>query len=57
MTIRQLPSYLQSAVTLMVNMVPPNEEDRLRNKRGNEALAQSTSMIMVVSFNPFSKFL
>ena len=48
-TIRQLPPYLQPVVTLMVNMVPPNEESKIREKRGKEALTQSTSMIMVVS--------
>ena len=41
----------------MANMVLPSEEDRLRDKRGNEALTQSTNMIMVVSFNSLSKFL
>ena len=53
--IRQLPPYLQLVVTLMANMVPPSEEDRLQDKRGKEALAQSTSMIMVVSFISLSK--
>ena len=48
-TIRQLPPYLQLVVTLMANMVPPNEESRMREKRGNEALEQATNMIMVVS--------
>ena len=56
-TIRQLPSYLQPIVTLMTNMVPTNEEDKTRDKRGKEAFAQSTSMIMVVSINSlFNKF-
>ena len=58
-TIRQLLLYLQPMVTLMANMVPPppSEEDRLRDKRGNEAFTQSTSNIMVVNFNSLSKFL
>ena len=38
-TIKQLPLYLQPVVTLMSNMVPPSEEERLRNKKGKEALA------------------
>ena len=49
-TIRQLPPYLQHVVTLMANMVPPNEESRMREKRRNEALEQATNMIMMVSF-------
>ena len=40
----------------MVNLVPPSEEDRLRDKKGKKALAQSTSVIMVVSFNSFLEF-
>ena len=56
-TIRQLPPYLQPMVTLMVNMVPPSEEDKLRNKRRKEVLTQSTNMIMVVSFISLLKFL
>ena len=54
-TIRQLPSYLQLVVTLMDNIVPSSEEDKLRDKRGNEVFAQSTIMIMVVSFNSLSE--
>ena len=54
-TIWQLPPYLQLVVTLMVNMVPASEEDRLQEKRGKKALAQSTSMITVVSFISLSK--
>ena len=56
-TIRQLPPYLQPMVTLMANMVPPSEEDKLRNKRRKEVLTQSTNMIMVVSFISLLKFL
>ena len=36
---------------LMANMVPPSEENKMRDKRGKEALAQATNMIMVVSIN------
>ena len=50
-TIRQLPLYLELVVTLMANMVPPSEENKMRDKRGKEALAQATNMIMVVSIN------
>ena len=56
MTIRQLLLYLQSAVTLMANLVLPSENDRLRDKGGKKALTQSTSMIMVVSLNLLSEF-
>ena len=49
-TIKQLPPYLQPVVTLMVNMVPSSEEDRLQEKKGKDALAQSTNMILAVSF-------
>ena len=38
-TIRQLLPYLQLVVTLMANMVPPNEEYKLQDKREKEALA------------------
>ena len=48
-TIRQLPPHLQLVVTLMVNMVPPSEVDRLQEKRGNDALSHSTNMILAVS--------
>ena len=37
--IRWLPPYLQLVVMLMVNIVPPSEEDKLWDKRGKEALA------------------
>ena len=36
--IKRLPGYLQPVVTLMVTMVPPIKESRLREKRGREAL-------------------
>ena len=52
-TIWQLPPYLQLVVTIMANMVPPSKEDKMRDKRGKEAFAQSTSMIMVVSIISF----
>ena len=55
-TIRQLPPHLQLVLTLMLNMVPPSEEDRLREKKGKDALAQSTSMILAVSFILLRKF-
>ena len=38
-TIRQLPLHIQPVVTLMANMVPSNEEDRLQEKKGKDALA------------------
>ena len=56
-TIGQFLPYLQPMVTLMANMVPPSNEDRLGDKKGNEVLAQFTSMIMVVSFISPLKFL
>ena len=56
-TIRQFPPYLQPVVTLMANMVPPSNEDRLGDKKGKEVLAQFTNMIMVVSFISPLKFL
>ena len=40
----------------MVNMIPLSEEDRLREKRGKDALAQSTNMILAVSFIFLRKF-
>ena len=33
----------------MATMVPPTEESKLREKRGQEALAQATSMVLIVS--------
>ena len=56
-TIRQLPSSLQPVVTLMANMVPPSEEDKLWEKRRKDALAQSTSVILAVSPSFLRKFL
>ena len=47
--IKQLPGYLQHVVTLMVKMVPPSEESKLREKRGHEALNQGTNMVLMVS--------
>ena len=55
-TIRKLLPYLQSVVALMANMVPLRKKDRLREKRGKEAFAQSTNMILAVSLISFSKF-
>ena len=56
-TIRQLPPYMQLVVTIMANMVPLSEDSKIRDKRGKEALTQSTSMIMVVSIiSLFNKF-
>ena len=34
----KLLEYLQPVVTLMANMVAPSEEDRMREKRGQDAL-------------------
>ena len=48
-TIRQLPPYLKPVVTLLANMIPPNEESRIREKRGKKVLNQATSMIIVLS--------
>ena len=47
--IKRLPGYLQPVVTLMATMVPPTEESKLQEKRGWEALAQATSMVLMVS--------
>ena len=47
--VKRLPGYLQPVVTLMATMVPPDEEGRLREKRGREALDQRTSMVLLVS--------
>ena len=46
---------MQLVVTLMENMVPLSEEDRLRDKKGKEVLLQSTSMIIVVCSISLSK--
>ena len=55
-TIRQLPPYLQPVVTLMANMVPLSDEDKLWEKKGKDALVQFASMILAVSFISLSKF-
>ena len=34
---------------LVANMVPSNEESKMREKKGKDAIEQATSMIMVVS--------
>ena len=47
--VKRLPGYLQPVVTLMATMVPPDEESKLREKRGREALDQGTSMVLLVS--------
>ena len=47
--VKQFPEYLQPVVTLMATMVPPTEENKLREKRGREALNQGTSMVLMVS--------
>ena len=46
-------------MTLMANMLSPNEESRMREKRGKEELTQAINMIMVVSiiFLPYKIFL
>ena len=36
--VKKLPGYLQTVVTLMATIVPPTEENKLREKRGREAL-------------------
>ena len=47
--VKRLPGHLQPVVTLMATVVPPTEESKLREKRGREALAQATSMVLMVS--------
>ena len=49
--IKQLPGYLQPVVTLMATMVPPTEESKLREKRGQAALSQGTNMVLLVSIH------
>ena len=39
---------MQPVVTLMATMVPLTEESKLQKKRGREALAQATSMVLMV---------
>ena len=50
--VKLLPRHLQLVVTLMATMVPPFEESRMQEKKGREALAQATSMSLMVS-TPF----
>ena len=47
--IKMLPEYLQLVVTFMATMVPSSEESRMWEERGQEALAQATSMMLMVS--------
>ena len=47
--IKRLLGYLQPVVTLMTTMVPPTEESKMHEKRGWEALAQATNMVLTVS--------
>ena len=46
---KKLPGYLQLMVTLMATMVPSDEDSKLREKRGREALDQGTSMVLLES--------
>ena len=58
MTIRQLPSHLQSMVTLLAKMVSSSKEGKLREKKGKDTLVQAASMMMEVCITPslFGKF-
>ena len=47
--IKRLPRYLQPVVTFMATMVLLSKESRMWEKRGWEALAQATSMVLMVS--------
>ena len=47
--VKRLPGYLQAVVTLMATMVPPCEDSKMQEKMGQEALAQATSMVLIVS--------
>ena len=47
--VKSLPGYLQPVVTIMAIMVPSSEESKMWDKRGREALAQATSMMLMVS--------
>ena len=47
--VKRLPGYLQPVVTLMATMVLLSEESKMPEKRGWEALAQATSMMLMVS--------
>ena len=55
-TIKRLSSHMQPMVTLMANMVAPTEEDKLREKKGFDALYQATNMILSVSLILIRKF-
>ena len=46
--VKQLPGYLQPVVTLMATMVPPTEESKLWENRGQEVLNQGISMVLLV---------
>ena len=46
--VKRLPGYLQPIVTLMATVVPSFEESKMLEKRGCEALAQATSMVLMV---------
>ena len=50
--IKKLPGYLQPVVILMATMVPLSEESKIWEKRGREALAQATSMMLMVNTSP-----
>ena len=47
--IKRLPGYLQPVVTLMATMVPLTDESKMQEKSGREALAQATSIVLMVS--------
>ena len=47
--VKRLQEYLQPVVTLMATMVPSIKESKMHQKRGWEALAQATSMVLMVS--------
>ena len=47
--VKRLLGYLQPMVTLMAIMVPLFEESKIWEKRSWEALAQATSMMLMVS--------
>ena len=47
--VKSLPGYLQPVVSLMATMVPSSDENKMRDKKGWEALTQATSMMLMVS--------
>ena len=49
--VKRLLGYLQLVVTLMATIVPLTEESKLRAKKGQEELAQATSMVLMVIFS------